>query len=363
MLSETLHYKILKAKERHEEITVLLGLPETLSQKNLFQQLSKEYAQLEDLASLMQEYESIQTQIQECLDLLQDHDMKEMAQIEERALQERLGTVIQSIKTALIPCDPLDAQSAYLEVRAGTGGQEACLFAADLLRMYLRYVDRQAGWTATILSAHESDLGGYKEVIVKIDGSFVYGKLKFESGGHRVQRIPQTETQGRIHTSACTVAILPEYNEISSVEILSTDLRIDTFRASGAGGQHVNKTDSAIRITHLPSGVVVECQEDRSQHKNRSKAMALLKTKLLSQQQERQRSERSSLRQSLVGSGDRSERIRTYNYPQGRLTDHRINLTLYQLDAILDGALEPIIEALSSEYHASLLTDLESSES
>lgn len=362
MLSPTLHYKILKAKERHEEISVLLGLPETLSQPSKLQELSKEYAQLEELSVLMTQYEDIQKQQKECQELLNDPEMRDIAYAEERALDEQCESVVQAIKKALVPSDPLDAQSAYLEIRAGTGGQEACLFAADLLRMYLKYIDKQHGWSTTILSSNESDLGGYKEVIVKVDGAGVYGRLKFESGGHRVQRIPQTETQGRIHTSACTVAILPEYDEVSHIDIQPGDLKIDTFRASGAGGQHVNKTDSAIRITHIPSGVVVECQEDRSQHKNRSKAMALLKSKLLTQQQQQQRSERSSLRQSLVGSGDRSERIRTYNFPQGRLTEHRINLTLYQLETILEGDLNPIIEALSGEYQASLLLDLESSE-
>lgn len=362
MLSPTLHYKILKAKERHEELAVLLGLPETLSQPSKLQELSKEYAQLEELAVLMKDYEINQKQSQECQELFADPEMREMAESESEQLKEQQDVIIQAIKKALLPSDPLDNQNAYLEIRAGTGGQEACLFAADLLRMYLRYIDKQSGWSATILSAHESDLGGYKEVIVKVDGPGVYGRLKFESGGHRVQRIPQTETQGRIHTSACTVALLPEYDEVSDIDIQPSDLKIDTFRASGAGGQHVNKTDSAIRITHLPTGVVVECQDDRSQHKNRSKAMALLKSKLLSQQQQQQRSERSSLRQSLVGSGDRSERIRTYNYPQGRLTDHRINLTLYQLETILEGDLNPIIEALSGEYQASLLLDLESGE-
>lgn len=362
MLSASLHHKILKARERHEELSVLLSLPETLNSPSRLQELSKEYAQLQELADLMQQYQSIEQQQKDCEQLLNDPEMKDMAQQESQELGAQFQAVTAAIKKALLPPDPLDSQSAYLEVRAGTGGQEACLFAADLLRMYLKYIDCQSGWSATILSANESDLGGYKEVIVRIEGSGVFGRLKFESGGHRVQRIPQTETQGRIHTSACTVAILPQYDEVSEIDIQPSDLRIDTFRASGAGGQHVNKTDSAIRITHLPSGVVVECQDDRSQHKNRSKALSLLKSKLLAQQQHQQRSERSSLRQSLVGSGDRSERIRTYNYPQGRLTEHRINLTLYQLEGILEGDLDPVVDALAQEYQASLLIDLESSE-
>jgi peptide chain release factor 1 len=279
--------------------------------------------------------------------------------LESTQITEQKQNLYSELKKALIPADPLDKQECYLEIRAGTGGQEACLFAADLLRMYLRFADRQR-WTTEILSAHVSDLGGYKEVILQIQSKNSFGLLKFESGGHRVQRVPLTESQGRIHTSACTVAVLPEYDEIVTYIIDPSDLRIDTYRSSGAGGQHINKTDSAIRITHIPTGTVVECQEDRSQHKNRSKAMSLLKSRLLQQEQDKQRQERSSLRHTLVGSGDRSERIRTYNFPQGRLTEHRINMTLYQLDQILDGALTPLIEALQIEYQASLLLDLES---
>ncbi len=359
MLSETLRGKILKLCERYEELEHLLGLQETLNDQQKFTKLSKEYSELQDIVQLQRQLtQNIKEQEDSAL-LLSDPDFKEIAEQELSSLKNEELSLYQSLKLSLIPSDPLDDKNIYLEVRAGTGGQEASLFAADLLRMYLRYAEKQ-GWSCQIVSASESDLGGYKEIVVKIIGQGVYSKLKFESGGHRVQRIPVTESQGRIHTSACTVAILPEMDEIVEFDINPTDLRVDTFRASGAGGQHVNKTDSAIRITHIPTGVVVECQEDRSQHKNRAKALSLLKSKLLSMQRQKQQQERSSLRQELVGSGDRSERIRTYNFPQGRLTDHRINLTLYKLEDILEGDLTDVINPLAHEYQASLLSDLES---
>jgi peptide chain release factor 1 len=362
MLSATLQAKILKLYERYEEIEVLLGLSETLNDTKKLEKLSKEYAELQPLVLLHREVLTCLAGIEESKILLTDPEFQEVARLELQELEEKLEGLYQSIKLALIPTDPLDDKNIYLEVRAGTGGQEACLFAAVLLRMYLRYAEKK-GWSYQIVSASESDLGGYKEVVVKINGANVYSQLKFESGGHRVQRVPVTEAQGRIHTSACTVAILPEMDEIADFDINPADLKVDTYRASGAGGQHVNKTDSAIRITHIPTGVVVECQEDRSQHKNRSKAMSLLKSKLLSSQRQKQQQERSSLRQELVGSGDRSERIRTYNYPQGRLTEHRINLTLYKLEDILEGDLDDLVQPLAQEYQASLLSDLENSSS
>ena len=358
MLSASLQAKILKLCERYEEIEMLLGLPETLNDQKKLEKLSKEYAELQSIVQLHRKVLSLEEEIKESTLLLRDPEFEEMASADLKQLQQSLTAHYQEIKLALIPTDPLDSKNIYLEIRAGTGGQEASLFAADLLRMYLRYAEKQQ-WSYQIVSASDSDLGGYKEIVVKISGSAVYSKLKFESGGHRVQRIPITEAQGRIHTSACTVAILPEMDEIASFDINPADLKIDTYRASGAGGQHINKTDSAIRITHLPTGTVVECQEDRSQHKNRSKALSLLKSRLLAAQRQKQQQERSSLRQELVGSGDRSERIRTYNFPQGRLTEHRINLTLYKLEAVLDGDLNDLLDGLAQEYQASLLSDLE----
>ncbi len=359
MLSPSLELKILKAYERYQELSRLLSTQEVINNSDLLQSYSKEFSALTLLAQAYSERQQLLLSLEETSELLNDIEFAEIAREDMKLLHEQIDQAETSIKEGLIFKDPLDNQEAYLEIRAGTGGQEASLFAGDLLRMYMRYCDTQR-WPYEILSAHESDLGGYKEVILKISYKGAYGKLKFESGGHRVQRVPLTESQGRIHTSACTVAVLPEYDEIIEYHIDPTDLKIDTYRASGAGGQHVNKTDSAIRITHIPTGTVVECQDDRSQHKNRSKAMNLLKSRLLSAEQKRQREERSSLRQGLVGSGDRSERIRTYNFPQGRLTEHRINLTLYSLDHILDGELNSIITPLCQEYLAELLLDLES---
>lgn len=359
MLSPSLELKILKAYERYQELTGLLSTQEVIGNSELLQSYSKEFSALSPLAAAYALRAQLVLGLEQSQDLMSDPEFAEIAREDIVHIQEQIEQAETAIKEGLIVKDPLDNQEVYLEIRAGTGGQEASLFAADLLRMYMRYCDTQR-WPYEILSANESDLGGYKEVVLKILHKGAYGKLKFESGGHRVQRVPLTESQGRIHTSACTVAVLPEYDEIVEYHIDPSDLRIDTYRASGAGGQHVNKTDSAIRITHIPTGTVVECQDDRSQHKNRSKAMSLLKSRLLSAEQKKQREERSSLRQGLVGSGDRSERIRTYNFPQGRLTEHRINLTLYSLEHILNGDLNSVIEALSQEYLAELLLDLES---
>ncbi|HVT62603.1 MAG TPA: peptide chain release factor 1, partial [Legionellaceae bacterium] len=286
-----------------------------------------------------------------------DAELASIAIEERQALQHKIVQLEEALQLHLIPKDPDDGRNVYLEIRAGTGGDEAAIFAGDLFRMYTRFAETQH-WQIEIINAHHSEQGGFKEIIAHLTGQHVYANLKFESGTHRVQRVPATESQGRVHTSACTVAIMPEIDEIHDIQINPDELRIDTYRASGAGGQHVNKTDSAIRITHLPTGVVVECQDERSQHKNRSKAMSLLKTRLLSAQQTKQKQEQDLTRKLQVGSGDRSERIRTYNFPQGRLTDHRINLTLYNLSDVMEGALSPVIDALKHEHHAELLAEL-----
>ena len=362
MLSTSLLSKILKLKSRLSELEELLAQPEATSCRKQFEKMTKELSELQPLVETYNEIEKIESQLKDSQELLSDPDMKELAQGEIKELNIEKNELYDKLKLMLIPSDPHDDKNIYLEIRAGTGGQEAALFASDLLRMYTRYAEKN-GLNLTVVSAHESELGGYKEVIASIKGQKVYSLLKFESGGHRVQRIPVTESGGRIHTSACTVAIMPEVESVESVDINPADLRIDTFRASGAGGQHVNKTDSAIRITHLPTGVVVECQEDRSQHKNRAKAMSLLQSKLLQSQVQEQEQAQKTARQSLVGSGDRSERIRTYNFPQGRITDHRINLTLYKLDQILDGELHEVITPLTQEYQAELLTELENANS
>jgi peptide chain release factor 1 len=289
--------------------------------------------------------------------MLADAEMKDLAEEEMRACREEMARLEDELQRALLPKDPNDERNLFLEIRAGTGGEESALFAGDLFRMYARYAERQR-WKVEVVSQNPSDLGGYKEVILRLVGSGAYSKLKFESGGHRVQRVPETEAQGRIHTSACTVAVLPEADEVADVVINPAELRIDTFRASGAGGQHVNKTDSAVRITHLPSGIVVECQDDRSQHKNKAQALSVLAARIKDRQVREQEAKIASTRKSLVGSGDRSERIRTYNFPQGRVTDHRINLTLYKIDAIMDGDLDELVGALSAEHQAEQLAAL-----
>ena len=311
------------------------------------------------MATCYEQYLQAQANVLSLQELLtqEDKELAAMAADEIDAANAAVDTLDEKLQWHLIPKDPDDERNVYLEVRAGTGGDEAAIFAGDLFRMYSRYAETQ-GWQIEIVSAHHGEHGGFKEVIARVSGHGVYAQLKFESGAHRVQRVPETESQGRVHTSACTIAILPEVEEIDDIQINSDDLRVDTYRSSGAGGQHVNKTDSAIRITHIPTGVVVECQDERSQHKNRAKAMALLKTRLLNAQQTKQRQEQAQARKSLVGSGDRSERIRTYNFPQGRLTDHRINLTIYQLNDVMAGDLSVVIDALKREYHAELLAEL-----
>ncbi len=346
--------------ERFEELAALLSDAEVISDQTRFRAYSKEYADLESTVRCYAEWRKVEANLAEARSLLKDSDpdMREMAEEDLRESGERQAELEVELNRLLLPRDPNDERNVFLEVRAGTGGDEAAIFAGDLFRMYSRYAERQ-GWRVEVLSENEGEHGGYREVIARVEGQSVYGKLKFESGAHRVQRVPETESQGRIHTSACTVAILPEMDEQAAVEINPADLRVDTYRSSGAGGQHVNKTDSAIRLTHLPTGIVVECQEERSQHKNRSKAMSLLQSKLVSRQREAQEREISDTRRQLVGSGDRSERIRTYNFPQGRLTDHRINLTLYSLDQIVQGDLDNVIDPLLREYQADQLAALD----
>jgi len=359
-VKQSLVDKLQQLAARSEELGALLSDPDIINDQNRFRDLSREYAQLEPVVALFSQYEQAQADQTAAEEMLSDADadIRVMGKEEIEQLKDSMGKLEMAVRKALIPKDPHDDSNIYLEIRAGTGGDEAAIFAGDLFRMYVKYADSQR-WKLEIMSEHEGDHGGYKEIISRIIGNGAYSKLKFESGAHRVQRVPETETQGRIHTSACTVAVLPEADELSEIEINPADLRVDTYRASGAGGQHVNKTDSAVRLTHLPTGVVVECQDERSQHKNRARAMSLLKARLFDEQQQKQDRERAAERKSLVGSGDRSERIRTYNFPQGRVTDHRINLTLYKLDDVLTGNLSHLIEPLTNEYQADQLAALE----
>ena len=349
--------KLSSLGRRLEEIDAMLSSPEVGSDMNKFRDLSRERAEIEPVVQKVREYEKYEKQRAESEELLLDPDMKELAQAEFTECREKLEQLDKDLEIMLLPTDPNDKRNIFLEIRAGTGGDESALFAGDLLRMYMRYAERQ-GWKTEIVSKSESDLGGYKEVIVRVIGDGAYSKLKFESGGHRVQRVPATESQGRIHTSACTVAVLPELDEVEEVHIDPSELRIDVYRASGAGGQHVQKTDSAVRITHLPTGLVVECQDERSQRQNKERAMQVLASRLYAMRVAEQQQAEASERKSLIGSGDRSERIRTYNYPQGRVTDHRINLTLYKLDQIMDGDLDEIISALITEHQAEQLAAL-----
>ncbi|MES9904995.1 MAG: peptide chain release factor 1 [Sedimenticola sp.] len=360
-MNPSIHGKLEQLAERFEEITALLADPQVQSEQNRFRNLSREYSQLEPVVDCYNRYQSLDEEIAGAREMLDDPEMADLAK-EELATSEAAQRALEpELQLLLIPADPNDQRNIFLEIRAGTGGAEAALFTGDLLRMYLRYAEQQ-GWRTETISESQGEQGGYKEIICRITGRDVYSHLKFESGTHRVQRVPETESQGRIHTSACTVAILPEAEAIDEVEINSNDLRIDTYRASGAGGQHVNKTDSAVRITHLPSGIVVECQDERSQHKNKARALSLLQARLLSGLQQQQHSEQAAVRKLQVGSGDRSERIRTYNFPQNRITDHRINLTIYKLDEVLTGVLGQVITPLTQEHQAELLADLANSE-
>jgi peptide chain release factor 1 len=345
--------------DRYEEVGALLSDPDIIGDQNKFRELSKEYAELEPVVKCYQSYQEVVNDIEEAKLLLKDSDpdMRAMAQDELKEGEAQQDALEMDLQKLLLPKDPNDDKNVFLEIRAGTGGDEAAIFSGDLFRMYSKFAETQR-WKIEVISENRGDHGGYKEVIARIVGSGVYSKLKFESGAHRVQRVPETESQGRVHTSACTVAIMAEADEKDAIEINKGDLRVDTFRASGSGGQHVNKTDSAIRLTHLPTGLVVECQDERSQHKNRAKAMAVLQARLTSAQDEAVAKEQSDQRKSLVGSGDRSERIRTYNFPQGRVTDHRINLTLYKLAEVMEGSLTDVVQPLVNEFQAEQLATL-----
>jgi peptide chain release factor 1 len=353
-MSPTLRRKLEALAERHEELARLLAQPEIAGDASRYGDLSREYTHLGELTGTWQRYRAAEDELAQAHSLQDDPELGAMAREDIERLFGEQADLEAALQVLLLPRDPHDTANLYLEVRAGTGGDEAALFAGDLLRMYLRYAEN-SGWKAQILSAHEGERGGYKEAVALVEGKNAYARLKFESGTHRVQRVPKTESGGRIHTSAATVAILPQVEDIEEVPIDPADVRTDTFRASGAGGQHVNKTDSAIRLTHLPSGIVVECQDERSQHKNRARALSLLKARLLDQAQSQQAAEQAENRRLQVGSGDRSQRIRTYNFPQARVTDHRINLTLYRLDAVLQGDLDELVDALTREQQAEAL--------
>jgi len=356
-MKDSIHRKLEQVSERFEEITGLLAEPGTQNDQNQFRSLSQEYAQIEPLVDCYRDFLQTEQEITEAQEMLADPEMATLAEESLNQARQQQAKLEPRLQHLLLPKDPNDQRNIFLEIRAGTGGAEAALFAGDLLRAYMRYAENR-GWKVELISESPGEHGGYKEVISRITGQGVYSRLKFESGAHRVQRVPETESQGRVHTSACTVAVLPEAESVDNIEINSGDLRIDTYRASGAGGQHVNKTDSAVRITHLPSGIVVECQDERSQHKNKARAMSLLQARLLSGAQTKQAQEQAADRKLQVGSGDRSERIRTYNFPQNRITDHRINLTLYKLDEAMSGALDQLFDPLMQEYQAEQLAEL-----
>ena len=353
-MKPSMQKKLAGLSDRIQELNTLLSSETITNDMDQYRKITKEHSDITPIVDEYHAYKKNEANLNEAQSMLSDPEMKEFAQEEIEQCKLKLVTIEDNLQKLLLPKDPGDEKNIFLEIRAGTGGDESALFAGDLFRMYSRYTERQ-GWKMEIVSSSESEVGGYKEIIMKIIGQGAYSKLKFESGGHRVQRVPDTETQGRIHTSACTVAVLPEADEISDVIINPAEIRLDTYRASGAGGQHINKTDSAVRITHLPTGIVVECQDDRSQHRNKAQAMSVLAARIRDAQIREQQSKLASDRRSLIGSGDRSERIRTYNYPQGRITDHRINLTLYKIEAITDGDMEELINALSNEHQADLL--------
>ena len=349
--------KLEQLDARLAELNSLLVQEEITKDMNQYRKLNREHAEISPVVEQFQLYLQAEADEKAALGMQNDPEMKDFAEEEIKDARTRMDNMQADLQRLLLPKDPNDDKNIFLEIRAGTGGDESALFAADLLRMYTRYAERQR-WQVEIVSASESDLGGYKEVILRVVGQGAYSQLKFESGGHRVQRVPQTETQGRIHTSACTVAVMPEADEISDIEINPADLRIDTCRASGAGGQHINKTDSAVRITHIPTGTVVECQDDRSQHRNREQAMKVLVSRIMDAKRRAAHDKEAETRKSLVGSGDRSDRIRTYNFPQGRITDHRINVTLYKIDAMMDGDIQELLGALAAEHQAELLASL-----
>lgn len=358
-MKATIIAKLEGLVERYEEVQALLGEPETLSDQDKYRELTKEYSQLEEVVNCFQSYQGAVDDLDAANMMLEDDDpeMREMAKDEIAEAKEACEKLADELQILLLPKDPNDDRNCYLEIRAGAGGDEAAIFAGNLFRMYSKYIDTK-NWRMTIMNTNASEQGGYKELIAKIDGDGAYGLMKFESGGHRVQRVPETESQGRVHTSACTVVVMPEIPEADAISINPADLKVDTFRASGAGGQHVNKTDSAIRITHVPTGTVVECQDQRSQHKNRAQAMSVLQSRLQQAEDEKNQAEEQDIRRSLVASGDRSERIRTYNYPQGRVSDHRINLTLYRLNEVLEGELDALLEPILQEDQADKLAAL-----
>ena len=358
-MKESVIRKLEGLQERYEEVQALMGEPNVTSDQERFRNLTKEYAQLGGVVTGFQRYQQAAADLQAVLEMLEgdDAEMRAMAQEELADAKSRVEQIAEALQILLLPKDPKDDNNCYLEIRAGTGGDEAAIFAGDLFRLYSRFAERK-GWRTEIVNANEGEHGGFKEVIVKVDGEGVYGIMKFESGGHRVQRVPETESQGRIHTSACTIMVLPEVPESQAPEINPADLRVDTFRASGAGGQHINKTDSAVRLTHLPSGLVVECQDERSQLKNRAKAMAVLTARLVQLEEDKRRAEEANTRRSLLSTGDRSDRIRTYNYPQGRVTDHRINLTLYRLNEVMEGDLDVLVQPIQHEFQADQLAAL-----
>lgn len=357
-MKDTLRQQFERLAMRLAELNATLADPSVARDMNRYRSLTREHAEVDSLVLRFRQYEQRERDLAAAQDMLGEPEMAEMAQEEIASAEADIARLHSELQTALLPRDPDDSRNAFLEIRAGTGGDESALFAADLMRMYLRYAERQ-GWRTEVMSESMSDLGGYKEVVLRIAGDDVYARLKFESGGHRVQRVPTTETQGRIHTSACTVAVMPEPDEAEEIHLNPADLRIDTFRASGAGGQHVNKTDSAIRVTHLPTGIVAECQDDRSQHRNKAKALAVLAARLREKDRSERAAKEAATRKGLIGSGDRSDRIRTYNFPQGRLTDHRINLTLYKLQAIMEGELDDVMSALQAARAAEQLAELE----
>lgn len=358
-MKESVQRKLESLTERFEEVQALVSQPEIIADQDKYRALTKEYSQLEGVVKCFADYQGAQGDFESAQEMMQESDaeMREMAQEEYKSSKQAIEQYEDELQILLLPKDPNDESNCFIEIRAGAGGDEAAIFAGDLFRMYSRYAEARR-WKVEVVTMNEGDHGGYKEVIANIIGDGAYGVLKFESGGHRVQRVPETESQGRIHTSACTVVVMPEVPESEAIEVNKADLKIDTFRASGAGGQHVNKTDSAIRITHVPSGIVVECQDERSQHKNRAKAMAVLQSRLNKLEEEKRQAEETSTRRNLVASGDRSERIRTYNFPQGRVTDHRINLTLYRLDDVVAGDLDAVLEPIRQEHQADLLASL-----
>lgn len=356
-MKASMRSRLEQLSQRLIEVDAILAEPETVEDMERFRKLSRERSEIDPIVTLFKTYTETEADLATAIEMMSDPEMKEMGEEEMKVAKQRIEELEAQLQIELLPKDPDDNRSVFLEIRAGTGGDESAIFSGDLFRMYSRYAE-QKGWRVEIMSENPSELGGYREIIARIEGEGAYGQLKYESGAHRVQRVPETESQGRVHTSACTVAVLPEADELAEIELNPADLRIDTFRASGAGGQHINKTDSAVRITHIPTGIVAECQDDRSQHKNKARALSVLAARINDLKRQEQQAKEAAERKSLVGTGDRSERIRTYNYPQGRVTDHRINLTLYKLTQIMEGSLDELTNALIAERQAELLAAL-----